>query len=64
MAILPFSCGRGVWKMQVLPEQQVVGLLVERHVGGVVGVDEKVRRGLVVALAAADELQVLGRACC
>ena len=35
---------RGQVKVQMLPEQQVVGLLVERHVGGVVGVDEKVRR--------------------
>ena len=31
-------------KIQMLPEQQIIGLLVERHVGRVIGMHEKVRR--------------------
>ena len=34
---------RGNGSEQVLPEQDVVRLLVERHVGDVVGMDEEVR---------------------
>ena len=60
-AVLPFSCGGGPVEMQVLPEQQVIGLLVEWHIVLVVGMDEKVRRRFVVSLAAADEVEVGGR---
>ena len=49
-------------KLQVLPEQQIVGLLVERHIGVVVGMHEKVRGRFVVPPAAADEIEMLVRA--
>src|SRR5437899_12841244 len=48
-------------KMQVLPKQQIIGLLVERNIRRIVGVYEKMRRNLVIAFAAANEVQILRR---
>src|SRR5436190_21010382 len=48
-------------KMQMLPKQQIVRLLIERNICGIVRMYEKVRRDLEMAPSAADKRQMLWR---
>src|SRR5205823_553381 len=48
-------------KMQMLPEQQIVRLLIQRNIGRVIRVHEEVRPNLVISPASANERQMLFR---
>ena len=61
MATLPDPCGTAVAASVTLPAQRQARLPAHRQLGHVAGVDEQVRRRLVVGFAAGQELAVRQR---
>ena len=58
---LPEKCGRISRRVEQRPAQLIVGLLVHRHVGQVVGVREDELVGFVVVTATVQQFPMLRR---